>query len=321
MSNSLGWIVRPIAEFWNYHTGDPVLQDLKLTGKPYHTRLLAAEKLNVNNEFTERQNKMYKEPTLSGFLEENWTRFTVLAFAERLFAVRQAYDILKSRLQFSNSTSGALNAIKSRGLVGGVFRGNLLNVLHQSIVFYHPLVLSHGSVANFMVYSLLFEAISYPLDTVKTLVYADVKKTYSSVFNLLAKNIEAEGAGFLYKGITFKLAYSFAFGLNLASVCYDSSLCWITTPLWLAAYPLLTMKTRHQISGSTLSYYDFVKNPETLKVKNAYAGFIPFAAVNLLAAWSFPSLFSDEKKYNVLKEITEKMPTHGFKSERNWAHV
>jgi len=319
MSNSIAPYIRPIADLWNYYTGDPNFTELQRTGKAFHTRLLAAEKLNVNDEYTKRHSRMNKEPTLSDFLGENWHRFTLLAFAERLFAVRQGYDILKARLRFSNSTSGAINAVKSGGLVNGLFRGNFLNVLHQSIVFYHPLVLSHGHITNFMLYSLLFEIASYPLDTVKTLVYADVKKTYSSVLNLLTKNIEGEGAKFLYRGLRFKLAYNVAFGLSLASICHDSNLAYITTPLWLLSYPLLTLKTRAQIAGSTLSYYNYHTAPQTIRISNMYAGFAPFLLVNLFAAWSFPTLFSEEKKYNILKGITEKMPTHGFTEERNWA--
>jgi len=319
MTSALGWIVRPIGDLWNYYTGDPVFIELQRTGKPYHTRALAAEKLNVSNEYTEKYNRMFKEPTLTGFLEENWARFTLLAFAERTVVVRQAYDILKSRLEFANSTSGALNAVKSRGLFQGVFRGNLLNLLHSSIVYYHPLVLSNGSAEKFVALSLLFELAAYPLDTIKTLYYADVKNTYSSVFNTLSKNIEAEGAAFLYRGVAFKLMYSVVFGLNLVSVCNDSYLSYLTTPLWLASFPLLTLKTRAQIAGSTLSYYNYVKSPETVRLGNLYAGFAPFAVLNLLACWSFPSLLSEAKKRGLLHEIAEKMPDHGFQKEKNWA--
>ena len=41
--------------------------------------------------------------------------------------------------------------------------------------------------------------------------------------------------------------------MNLIAYSTDSPLVYLTTPLWLASFPLLTAKTIEQVSGTTLS--------------------------------------------------------------------
>jgi hypothetical protein len=66
----------------------------------------------------------------------------------------------------------------------GYFRGALLNATQFVTNMAHPLFYSRGNgyIAHF-VYSSIFEALTFPLDTVKTLLYADVHRRYANVFD------------------------------------------------------------------------------------------------------------------------------------------
>lgn len=324
--NTFAPILKPISDTWNYYTGDRILNGLTRYKRDWHTKYLQSERLHTNEEYTEAYKSMYEEPELLTLFKENWARFSIVAFAERLVVVRQAHRILRNRFEFSKSTSGSLNALRSQGLFFGALRGNLLNALHFTLVYYHPLLLAKGKLLDFLAYSAAFEAICYPLDTIKTLAYADVNRTYPSVWSMLKQNFEKRGYDMLYRGFALKLAYNAIFGLNLASICNDSNLVYLTTPLWLSSYALLTLKVRSQVADTTLSLVRGEDATQLLKnalkkegFRGLYAGIIPFALLNIAFAYTFPSLFSDQKKSGILDEIISRGP--GDVRDKNWASI
>ena len=320
--NTIAPLIKPITDAWDYYTEDQTLAGITKYKRAWHTKYLQSERLKHNEVYTNTYNRMFKEPEWLATVTDNGLRFTLLAFVERLVTVRQAQLFLRSTPSFGTSTSGSLNAVRSQGLVFGAFRGNLLNLLHFSAVYYHPLVLSKGSALQFMAYSTIFEALLYPLDTIKTIVYADTKRSYRDVREVLSKNIERQGYGMLYRGLAAKLLYNLFFGANLLSISNDSNFVYLTTPLWLLSYSLLTLKTRSQIADTTLcdptgSYRnalnDVIKNQG---LRHAYAGIVPFVLLNVFAAYQFPSLYSSEKKDAILSDLTKNAPG---RKEKNWA--
>lgn len=324
MANALSPIFKPLADTWNYYTSDQILDGVTQYKKEWHTKFLQSERLRLNEEYNEAHKRFYQEPELTTVFKDNWARFSVLAFAERLIVVRQAHGFLRNRFEFASSTSGGLNAVRSQGLLNGALRGNLLNALHFTLVFYHPLVLAKGDVTKFLAYSAAFETLAFPLDTIKTLIYADVNRSYTSVWSLLKRNFETRGFDMLYRGLPFKLVYNVFFGANLAAIGTDSNLVYLTTPLWLLSYGLLTLKTRHQVADTTLSTR-LGEDPRTILtrtlrgegIRGLYAGLIPFALVNLAFAWSLPQLFSEHKKERLISDIISKKPSDA--REVNWA--
>lgn len=324
MANALGPLFKPLADTWNYYTSDQILDGVTQYKKEWHTKFLQSERLRLNEEYEHAHKRFYQEPELTTVFQDNWARFSLLAFAERLIVVRQAHGFLRNRYEFAPSTTGGLNAVRSQGLLNGALRGNLLNALHFTLVVYHPLVLAKGDLTKFLAYSTAFEALAYPLDTIKTLLYADVKRSYSSVWSLLKNNFETRGYDMLYRGLPLKIAYNLIFGANLAAFGSDSNLVYLTTPLWLASYGLLTIKTRQQVADTTLSGR-LGEDPHSILtrtlrgegVRGLYAGLIPFALVNLAFMWNLPSLYSENRKDRLISEIISKKPSDA--REVNWS--
>jgi len=112
----------------------------------------------------------------------------------------------------------------------------------------------------------------------------------------------------------------------LVNVANDSSLKYVTFPLLLASYGLLTLKTRLQIAGSPLSYQvadnskilDNIVRRET--VRGLYSGFVPFVVLNLAAAYCLPSLLSENKKKESLSAIARSAPEAGLTGDsHHWS--
>lgn len=74
------------------------------------------------------------------------------------------------------------------GFFSGTFRGIFLNAFHFVGATVHPLFYSRGTdyFTHFLVSS-LFEALTFPLDTIKTVLQADVSYQYRSAFDVISK--------------------------------------------------------------------------------------------------------------------------------------
>jgi len=305
---------KPVLDLWGELTTDQRFKDLTEFPGDWHTKWIANERYKVNDKYKAEWERFYEEPSLVNTLWDNKYRFTLLAFAERWYNVRQAQGFLKARFQIPNNDIGALNAIRSHGLLGS-FRGNLLNLFHFVGVHYHALLYARDSPTKYIFYSSLFELALYPLDTLRTLHYADVNRQFKHSFDLVTQVVQKNGLGHFYRGVDLKLIYNLFFALNIWGLSSDSNLVYLTFPLWLSSYGLLTLKTRLQIAGSPLSYlpaeeatnlFNLVIRRES--VRGLFNGFLPFVALNLVAAYHLPSLFSEEKKRSVLKSIKDLAP-------------
>jgi len=121
------------------------------------------------------------------------------------------------------------------------------------------------------------------------------------------------------------LIYNAVFGLHLWNVSNDSNLVYLTTPLWLLSYAFLTTKTRAQLSGSPLSYHTSESSIIDITLRKEgfrglYQGLVPFVLLNVYFMYSFPSLFSEDKKRKKLEEIASKDPQGSFrKGENLWS--
>lgn len=312
--NYISPILAPIVDVWDHFTQDnDFLEATKYPGS-YVDRWIANQRLRVNREYTHAWNSFYGEPTVKGTLSDNILRFSVFAFVERWVAIRQAHGFLKTRYLIADSNAGALSGVRAQGLAGS-FRGNLWHILQFVGVQYHALSLSNNDLIKYIGLSTLFEYLLYPLDTLKTLNQADVKKSFRNTWDLTVKTVERGGLSQFYNGAFFKAGYNAFFGLNLWAISNESNLQYVSFPLWVASYALLTLKTRLQVANSALSFSNEADGEQVLKqvigrqgLKGLYAGLIPFLAVNLLFAWSFPSLLSDDVKKARLNEIVSKAP-------------
>jgi hypothetical protein len=305
--------LEPVLNLWDDLTHDKKFKELTEVPGDWHSKWLANQRYRVNDQYKEQVRKFNEDPNLADFLWDNKYRFTLLAFVERLYNLRQAQGFLKTRFQVADSNIGALNAIRGQGLLGS-FRGNLLNLFHVVGVHYHALLYANNDPTRYIMFSTLFELALYPLDTVRTLYYADVNRQFKSVFDCVAQTVEKRGFGQFYQGVPFKLVYNALFATNLMAYANDSNLVYATFPLWVLSYGFLTLKTRLQIAGSPLSYqkgdaealFNSIIRRES--IRGLYSGLIPFLALNIGAAYCLPSLFSKEKQREILGAIRKQAP-------------
>ena len=61
-----------------------------------------------------------------------------------------------------------------------------MNAAQFLTVWAHPLVYSRGNgyISHYL-YSSLFELITYPIDTIKTIIYSDVQGRYKGAFDVI----------------------------------------------------------------------------------------------------------------------------------------
>jgi hypothetical protein len=79
--------------------------------------------------------------------------------------------------------------VTNGGLLRGWFRGSVANTLQFSSVAFPALYISNtfdtgiGKLASFLAFYTLFDALMFPLDKIKTLLYADTRLEYKSTCN------------------------------------------------------------------------------------------------------------------------------------------
>lgn len=319
--NTLYPYIEPVINLWNDLTTDKKFKEYTEFPIDWHTKWLAHERMKVNDVYRGLWKRFYEQPELTETLKDNAYRFTALAFVERWYNLRQAQGFLKARFQIPNSDVGALNALRGQGILGS-FRGNLLNLFHFVGVHYHALLYSNNNPLQYLLFASLFEVALYPVDTLRTLLYADVNKQFKNTFDAVTQTVSKNGLGHFYRGVELKLAYNIFFGLNLWSVSNDSNLQYLTFPLWIASYGILALKTRLQIAGSPLSYHgpedaNTILNTVVRResIRGLYAGLLPFLALNIFAAYHFPGIFSEEKKRNLLKAVRDTAPIENYEGK------
>jgi len=316
---------KPVLDLWDDFTTDKRFKELTAYPGDWHTKWISNERYKVNDKFKAQLERFYEEPDLTNTLWDNKYRFTLLAFVERWISVRQAQGFLKTRYLMVNSDMGALNAIRNQGLISGSFRGNLLNLFHFVGVHYHALLYAKKDPTKYVAYASLFELALYPLDTLRTLRYADVTGQFKHTFDCVRQVVSKNGLGHFYRGVELKLLYNLFLGLNIWTYSNDSNLIYLTFPLWVVSYGLLSLKTRVQIAGSPLSYQNASTSDVLLNnivkresIRGLFRGVVPFVALNVTAAYCFPSILSENKKKQVLDEIKKEIPPHQQREYSYW---
>lgn len=260
MANLILPSLQPVFDLWDRLTVDPEIKKLDefkggAAWAGWHTRYRRSEHARVNRDYEFFVNRFNEQPSALSFFEDNSLRLTLFAGFERLFALRQAHDGLKSRFFFPDSNAGALQTMIVNGFFRGFFRGALVNLAHFFGATYQTFVwASQKSFSEQILASTVFETLFYPLDTVKTLLFTDIQGNYRGALECLGRTVQESGFTGLYRGLPLKLLYNVAFLGHLRNFYENNSLALITTPLWLFAYPLLMLKTRFQIADTSLSF-------------------------------------------------------------------
>lgn len=327
--NTIGPFIKQVCDFFNYMTHDyNFTEDLKykggVQGNEWHTKVLNHSIHEIRDEYKELDRRFSKDPFVSDVLGDNFLRVTVLAGLERLITLRQGQTFLADRFAYNYSNNSILTGMFQQGFFKGYFRGFGLNLLQFFAIPYHSLFYCRGKdLKNHLIYASLLESFFYPLDTLKTIIYADIGGKYKGYRDCLNDILGQNGIKHLYRGLKLKLIYNAAFLWNLRN-SYDGNSQLISLPVWLASYALLTFKTRLQISDTKVSFQS-VKNNLAFVVRCVkqdslitwYAGFVPFVALNLLFQYSLKGLYSEDRKRQEIEGLKSRLELIGNKKDFN----
>jgi hypothetical protein len=114
----------------------------------------------------------------------------------------------------------------------------------------------------------------------------------------------------MYRGFLYKMVWTAAVGGSLCSIANSSDK---TVPYLMlaAAYPFLTCKTLCQVGHDAGSFNgNLAKDMAVLKnhlnfegLRTLYRGALPYALLAGFAHWSFPQIYSDERKSSTFNEL------------------
>ena len=251
-----------------------------------------------------------KNPTFGGFLQDNLLRLLLNPF-DRLVAAYQAYPSLKARFYKPGTFSHTFTEIMNEGVFLGAFKGVIFNFAQLGFVLYPSVYFANknggdNKFLSFITSYTLFDALFYPVDTLKNILYADTLGTYN--VKTVANRI---GLPNLYRGISLKLIYN----LPVLSGIYNTTqvgneylalACWAVA---LLLYPLNTQKVRAQVSGSALSTI----NSKTSPIEGgSYRGAVLYLLLNAFIGYSLRPLFSEDKLAQIEDGVKSELRHQGY---------
>jgi hypothetical protein len=310
---------KPVLDLWSHFVEDPEYEEYIQSKQEWHIKTRQWQSITYNKGFKREWNRLYEIPTWSEFLENNIYRITLLAGLERLVTLRQAQHYLKNKHAFFPSTGSAIETFRNDGgLTRGYFKGNFLNIFSTLLVQFHAYKSSEGSLKSFMLYLMAYETLWYPIDTLKTMMYADNNNQFKNLKDCVSQTLNRGGIGKLYSGLFSKLGFNGLLGLHLWGLSQNNDWLYYGT---LAAYlgfgaPLLSLKTTSQVIGSPLSFHDMKTSYAGMR---PYAGFLPLVILNLVAMYQFPVFWANERKEKVLDEYLEHAPAQRVAGKEVWS--
>ena len=104
---------------------------------------------------------------------------------ERLIAAYQAYPAMKARFIKPGTFSHTFTEIMNEGVVYGAFKGIIFNLAQVSFVLYPSVYFankngSDSQLLSFVSTYTLLDALFYPIDSLKNILYADTLGSYST---------------------------------------------------------------------------------------------------------------------------------------------
>lgn len=102
---------------------------------------------------------------------------------DRLITAYQAYPSLKARFHKPGTLSHTFTEILNEGLLLGAFKGAIFNVAQLAFVLYPAVYFANknGSEHKFLTFAAtytIFDSLLYPVDTLKSILYADTLGSY-----------------------------------------------------------------------------------------------------------------------------------------------
>lgn len=203
---------------------------------------------------------------------DNIWKLLLLNGVERLISASQAASNI-GRTGRPNTTSFLFTEIMNDGAFRGTLRGLSMSLLQASLVLWPSVYLTNkkrGGATQFIGSYLLFDALLYPLDTIKNIMYANtvnplnIRQALSQVSLVSA-----------YRGLPYRLAFNIPFAATLYTSATNCEWTWAFWLATVAAYPLNSIKVNLQTSG---------------KQSANYRGVLPFALITFLCNWQLSAL-------------------------------
>lgn len=314
------WMINPLyktplerlSTLWSYITEDPLKQDFELRNSPYISRQFHLDIERRNQYYVESIKRFNDKVSLVDILNDNYLRFSVLGFLDRLTVLRQTsmFNTFPNA-RGSDGVFSGLNRIGAQSLVRGAFRGNFLNLMQFFGVHYQALSLSNKNLGAYCVNYVILDALLHPLDTLKTRYQADARGAYKGLADVAAKTAPSQ----LYNGIMFRVGFSSLMAMyfsSISSTCFSSP---SSIALLIAAYPLLTLKSIAQVANTSGTFVADIGSVTRLLngeaglslVRHLYRGFIPFLALNSLAPYAFPQIWTERKQKAIVDKFDDNL--------------
>jgi len=266
-------------------------------GTDYVSRVFRARSHEIEEKYASALEST-RNPSLLTMIQDNWLRIFGLNAFERLVTAYQAYPSLNQRFYSPGTFSHTFTEIMNEGVFRGALKGISLNLLQFSAVLFPAVYLTsktspENRFSKFVLNYTLFDTLLYPLDTMKSILWADTlgKMRLSSLLSQVSFN--QYYSGYVYKMLYNLPVLSGIFHTSQVGSENEAMLSWAVAAL---LYPINTNKVCQQVSASPLSSMDM-----TSTVRQGYRGVVPYLLINALVGYSLRPLFSKEK----LQQIRE----------------
>jgi hypothetical protein len=88
MTNTLSPLVQPLLDLWDHLTLDKRWMEMTEYPGEWHIKWLKNNRLKVEDKYNALWHRFYHEPSLYTTLNDNFMRFSLLAFLERWVTIR-----------------------------------------------------------------------------------------------------------------------------------------------------------------------------------------------------------------------------------------
>lgn len=194
-----------------------------------------------------------------------------------------------------------------------MLKGSLLAAAQLSLVLYPSVYVANKSsnkYTAFLTTYTLFDALLYPIDTIKSILYSETHARLR-LRDVLTGHTYAS----IYRGLVFKLGFNIPYLTSLYLTTQgdngvSTAVSWLATA---ALYPLNTLKVRTQLLTTDFSVGKEAGNGLR---SGLYRGVVPFILLNAVLGWTLRPLFSSEKlagfQASIQEEKWETIRKHWF---------
>lgn len=182
----------------------------------------------------------------------------------------------------------------------GLLKGLIPSFLHLSTTLFPAMYFTNKSTSEsklltFVTTYMILDALMYPLDTLKNMMWAE---TYTPAN--LREALSRSSLFALYRGFAPRIGFNIPYAAAIYSTTQSQDISYLWWGLTALLYPLHTAKITYQVSN--------VPKPG----QPMYRGLIPFMFLNYFFCWQLTSLFGKEKVESLILEANAELRKQGY---------